>query len=92
MESASIEMPSVWRRFRKNKAALAGLFLIGIAVFIALFAYFLAPDPSPDANRIILEAGGSKPGYSSDFLMLRKSSEPRATSVFKRLLYGKEDF
>lgn len=54
---------AAWRRLKKNKGALAGLVVIIIAFVIAVFAYFIAPDPSPYANRIILEIGGEKPGF-----------------------------
>ncbi len=38
-----------WRRFKKNRAALAGLFLIGALVFVAVFNNQLAKFPSrPD--------------------------------------------
>ncbi|MFZ1856562.1 MAG: hypothetical protein WAU29_04290, partial [Chitinophagaceae bacterium] len=46
-----------WRRLKKNKGAVFGLIVIAIAVLIAVFAYFIAPDPSPFSNRIILEIG-----------------------------------
>lgn len=34
---------AAWRRLKKNKGALAGLVVIIIAFFIAVFAYFIAP-------------------------------------------------
>jgi len=80
-----------WLRFRRNKAALAGLALIGIALLVALFAYYLAPDPSPYANRIILEIGGGRPGFRQDFLLVRKEPEPPAPGFFARLLSGRPD-
>jgi peptide/nickel transport system permease protein len=42
--------------------------VIVITVLIAVFAYFISPDPSPYANRIILEIGGEKPGYIQSFI------------------------
>jgi peptide/nickel transport system permease protein len=82
---------AVWRRFRSNKAALAGLFLIAVAVFVAVFAYYLAPDPSPDANRIVLEVGGNKPGFRQDFLRVRRQPEPVRPGFLGRLLSGTPD-
>jgi ABC-type dipeptide/oligopeptide/nickel transport system permease subunit len=82
---------AVWRRFRRNKAAVAGLFLIGIAILVAVFAYFLAPDHSPYANRIVLEVGGNKPGFQQDFLRVRKEPRPARASFGERLLYGAPD-
>jgi peptide/nickel transport system permease protein len=81
---------SSWKRLKKNKGAMAGLFLILVAIFIALFGYFLAPDPSPFANRIILEIGGEKPGYQREFLLVRKEGTS-GTGFFQRMLYGKPD-
>lgn len=69
---------------------MAGLVMIMVAVFIAIFGYFLSPDPSPFANRIILEIGGEKPGYTRDFLLVKKE-QPVQVGFFSRLLYGKPD-
>lgn len=79
-----------WRRLKKNKAAMVGLVLIVLALFIALFGYFIAPDPSPFANRIILEVGGEKPGYTQSFLLVKKV-QPTNTSFLTQALSGKED-
>ena len=82
---------AAWRRLKRNKGAMAGLVMIGLAVFIALFAYFLAPDSSPFANRIILEIGGEKPGYTQSFLLVKKESERNTTSLFQKAIGGEQD-
>jgi ABC-type dipeptide/oligopeptide/nickel transport system permease subunit len=82
---------AAWRRLRKNKGALAGLVIITLAVLVAVFAYFLAPDPSPYANRIILEIGGEKPGFQQSFIKVKKEKDVGATRFFKQLVAGKED-
>jgi len=82
---------AAWRRLRRNKGALFGLIIILIAVIVAVFAYFIAPDPSPFANRIILEIGGNKPGYKQDFLLVKKEKPVATSSFFNQLLNGKED-
>jgi ABC-type dipeptide/oligopeptide/nickel transport system permease subunit len=82
---------NIWRRLRRNKGALFGLIVIGMAILVALTAYFIAPDPSPDANRIIVEIGGRKPGFRQLFLLLAKERPPVAPSFFERLLSGRED-
>jgi peptide/nickel transport system permease protein len=79
-----------WHRLKKNRGAMAGLVMIVIAIFIAVFGYFLSPDPSPFANRIILEVGGEKPGYTRDFLLVKKDRIVE-TGVFTRLVSGKPD-
>lgn len=82
---------AAWKRLKKNRGAVFGLIVIIIAVFIALFAYFISPDPSPNANRIIVEVDGEKPGFKQDFLKIRKEKEVTAPSFFGQLLAGKED-
>jgi len=69
---------------------MIGLVMIVLAIFIAVFGYFLAPDPSPFANRIILEIGGEKPGYNQSFLLVKKV-EATETSVLQRAVSGKQD-
>lgn len=81
---------AAWRRLKKNRGAVAGLILIAISVFIALFGYFIAPDPSPFANRIILEIGGQKPGFQQSFLLVKKGRET-GTGIISRLVSGRPD-
>jgi peptide/nickel transport system permease protein len=81
---------AAWKRLKKNKGALFGLFIICTAVLVAIFAYFISPDKTPDANRIIVEIGGEKPGFHQQFLLLPKENPP-AASFFKQLISGKED-
>jgi len=81
---------ATWRRLKRNTGAIAGLVLIGMAVFVALFGYFLAPDPSPYANRIILEIGGRKPGFTQTFLQVKRADVP-ATNIFQRAINGQPD-
>jgi ABC-type dipeptide/oligopeptide/nickel transport system permease subunit len=80
-----------WRRLKKNKGAVAGLFVILVAVLVAIFAYFISPDASPNANRIILEIGGENPGFKQSFIKVKKDKEVQATGFLKQLVSGKED-
>jgi ABC-type dipeptide/oligopeptide/nickel transport system permease subunit len=82
---------AAWKRLKKNKGALFGLVVIGVSLLVAIFAYFIAPDPSPFANRIILEIGGSKPGFTQTFIQVKKEKNIPAVSFFDQLLNGKED-
>lgn len=82
---------SAWRRLKKNKGAAFGLIVIITASIIAIFAYFIAPDNSSYANRIILEIGGAKPGYKQDFAKVKKEREVSETGFIKKLISGKED-
>lgn len=82
---------AAWRRLKKNKGAIVGLAVIAIAVLVAIFAYFLAPDPSPYANRIILEIGGENPGFKKSFIKVKKDKDVVAPGFFNQLFAGKED-
>jgi len=81
---------AAWRRLKKNKGAMAGLFMIIISILVAIFCYLLAPDPSPFANRIILEIGGKRPGYTQQFLLVKKI-EPQSTGFVSEIFSGKRD-
>ena len=82
---------AAWKRLRKNKGAVFGLIVICLAVLVAVFSYFIAPDSSPFANRIILEIGGSKPGFTQSFIKVKKDKNVASTGFFTRLINGKED-
>lgn len=82
---------AAWQRLKKNKGAVFGLVIILLSILTAVFSYFIAPDSSPYANRIILEIGGEKPGYQRDFLKLKKEKEVNNTGFFTRLISGQED-
>lgn len=47
-----------------------GLTVIGLAVFIAVFGYFIAPDNSPNADLQTVEIAAKKPGYTQQFLKI----------------------
>ena len=68
MNNFSSFQQAAWKRLKKNKGAVFGLIVIIIVYVVAIFAYFIAPDPSPYANRIILEIGGGKPGFKQILL------------------------
>lgn len=90
MSSHSIQY-ATWKRLKKNKGAVVGLIIIILSIFTAIFAYFIAPDPSPFANRIILETGGLKPGTSQTYLLVKKEKDIHHPGFFDRLMNGKED-
>lgn len=91
MDSSPSFQQAAWRRLKKNKGAVLGLVVIVLSVLVAVFAYFIAPDSSPYANRIILEIGGEKPGSSREFVKVKKEKEVEAKGFFSQLAGGKED-
>jgi ABC-type dipeptide/oligopeptide/nickel transport system permease subunit len=79
-----------WKKLRRNKGALFGLVIIVLAFLMAVFAYMIAPDATPDANRIIVEITAKKPGYQQQFIKIDKEQQT-TSSFFNELLFGKED-
>lgn len=78
------------KRLRRNKGAMAGLIVIILALLAGIFAYFLAPDSTPYANRMILEISGQKPGFRINILALQKSAPPEDRGWWHRLVEGRE--
>jgi peptide/nickel transport system permease protein len=89
-ENISIQSDT-WRRLKKNRGAVFGLIVIALSILMALFAYFLAPDHSPYANRMVVEIGGQKPGYRQDFLLIKKQQFVSGSSFLQRMLSGTDD-
>jgi len=79
------------RRLLKNKGAIFGLAVITLAVIVAIFAYAIAPDNSPNANRIIPEIANQKPGFAIQLLRLQRPGDLAGENFLSVLLNGKKD-
>ena len=88
MQQSSSFSAQTWQRLKKNKAAIAGLIIISMAVFVSLFGYIIAPDSSPNADLQTVEIQAKKPGYRQLFLKIpdKKNIE---ISWFTKLTSGK---
>lgn len=82
---------NAWNRLKKNKGAMLGLGIIGLSVLAAIFAYFIAPDPTPNADRQIVEIQARKPGFRQLFLRIKKEKKIEETGLINQLFYGAED-
>lgn len=70
----------VWRRLKQNKAAMMGLFIIGVLVFTAIFADFIAPEGFDDQNlHRKFTPPNSKHILGTDHL---------GRDIFSRIIYG----
>ncbi len=70
---------------------MAGLVIIALAFFTAIFAYWIAPDHSPFANRMMVEIGGKKPGFKLLFLVIRNEGDYKKENFVQRSLGGMKD-
>lgn len=77
------------KRLLKNKPAIFGIFVIAIAILVAMFGYALAPDSTPDANDQIAEIANKNVGFKIKFLAVRKNQPMQPLSLFSSLLNGK---
>lgn len=79
------------KRLFQNKGAYFGWILILFSLLLAISGYFIAPDSSPNANRMIPEIGSKKPGFSINLLRIKRDRTVTQTGFFHRLINGKEE-
>lgn len=82
---------NAWHRLRKNKGAMSGLAVIVLSVLVAVFAYLISPDDSPNANRIIVEIGGRKPGFTQTLLRIPREGGAVQQPLGERLFFGRRE-
>lgn len=80
-----------WKRFRSNKLGMVSFGFVLLWALLALFAYLVIPDKTPNANRQILEISTKKPGFEVDMLMVPKETPPAKTPFFQFLFNGRPD-
>jgi peptide/nickel transport system permease protein len=81
---------SAWQRLRKNKGAMFGLGIICVSMFVAITCYWLAADQSSNANRMVIEIGAKKPGYSQLFLKIPIRHQEH-TNIIEKMISGETD-
>src|ERR1044071_7913797 len=64
---------TILRKLLKKPSALVAVSIILLTALVALFAYLLAPDNTPHANRMIIELGAREPGFSKQLLLVPKT-------------------
>jgi peptide/nickel transport system permease protein len=84
LEAPSGLWSDAWRRLRHNPAAIVGFVLVGIFLFVAIFAPVIAPeDPrSGDLSRL---GGVCCPGPSADYPF---GVDQQGRDVFSRVVWG----
>ncbi|WP_295769828.1 ABC transporter permease [uncultured Mucilaginibacter sp.] len=78
-----------WHVFKKNRAAMAGLLLIALAFFTAVFAYMLMPDDAPNANSMSLPLSLKKPGASFKVLLIPDKDKQERSGAVSGFFPGK---
>lgn len=67
------------------------MFFILFIALLAVFAYFIIPDTTPNANRQLLELSTQKPGFEVDMLLLPKEISVPKQGWLKTMIEGKPD-
>jgi len=84
-ESLSVQ---TWHRFKRNRLAMFGLFLIVIASTISILGFLITPDSSPYANDQKPELHIKKPGFKAQMLLARKNELSHKAGWFKKMIFG----
>ncbi|MFL5754220.1 MAG: ABC transporter permease [Bacteroidia bacterium] len=79
-----------WKRFRRNKLAMFGLFVIAISILVFILGYLITPDPTPDANDQKPELQIKAPGFSIKMLKVRKNEEPHHVNFLTKMILGQQ--
>ena len=88
-EISMSESRRVWQRLRKKRIAMLSLVVIVFFIVAALFAYPLASDNYPDANRVMLEMATKPPGYKAKFLVAKRQEHISQGFISKLFLGDK---
>lgn len=64
--------------------------IILVTILVAVFAYMLVPDASPDANRMIVEMGARDPGYTQRLLLIPRHRQQQRAG-WSQWLHGQPD-
>lgn len=77
-----------WKRLKKNRLAIFGMFIISFATLIALIGPLIRPDSTPKANDQIIEVSTKKPGFKIDLLKVKKNNQAEKINWWTKILEG----
>jgi len=83
-----IEQDNIFRKLLRRPSSAVALVIILLTCVIAVFAYQLAPDSTPYANRMIVELGARPPGFTKMLLYVPKSIRREEDGRLKRFFSG----
>ena len=79
-------------RFSEDRIGLFSVFYILAMIFVALFAYWIAPDSSTNANQMHLSIHSKPPGFSTQILILPNPNPDQGTEevAIARLIWKQD--
>lgn len=81
-------MAALLKQLTAKPLTVIAMCVIGITCLVAVFAYFIAPDATPNANRMVIELGAKQPGFTKSLLLIPKNNKVVIPSIFEILLNG----
>ena len=80
------------RRFSEDRIGLFSVFYIVAMIFVAVFAYWIAPDSSSNANQMHLSIHSKPPGFSTQILILPNPNPDQGTEevAIARLIWKQD--
>lgn len=78
-----------WRRFKRNKLAILGMWFILFAVLVSVLGYSITSDKTPYANDQKPELHIKEPGFKLDFLLVKKNEPLEEKGFVSHMLFGK---
>ncbi len=79
---------NIVRKLLRRPSSAFALAVILFSCIVAVFAYQLAPDDTPDANRMIVELGARPPGFTKMLLYVPKSIQRDEQTGLKQFFSG----
>ena len=89
-ESESLSQQT-WRRFKRNKLAVFGLSIIALSCVVSILGYQITPDKTPFANDQKPELHIKEPGFSTQFLFVKRNEGKEDVGFFEKMLFGVAD-
>lgn len=79
-----------WNRFKRNKLAMLGFWMILLCVLISILGYGITPDDTPYANDQKPELHIMEPGFKIEFLLVKRNEEEQQVNFLNKMLFGKK--
>lgn len=78
-----------WKRFKRNRPALASLCFIVLSTIVAILGYLITPDSTSNCNNQILQVALKPPGFGMLFLEIPAEIGQEQRNSIGQLFFGK---
>lgn len=85
---STVRQEHIIQKLLRRPSVVVAVCIIALTCIIAVFAYLLAPDNTPYANRMIVELGARKPGFTKQLLMIPKQIKQIPGSIVDQAFSG----